>query len=590
VFAGIAGLLPLALRRNRARVRHWVWLAASCKFLVPLSLLVALGAHIPPRTAPQIARSDVSIVMDELSQPFTPLAESSRWTEAATAAGSLLPAVLWGIWACGSLGIATAWCMRWRRFRTAVSRGTSVELDLPLPVVSASTLVEPGVFGIFRPVLLLPDGILDRLTPAQLEAVIAHELCHVRHRDNLIAAIHMCVETVFWFHPLVWWIGRRMVEERERACDEEVLRKGSEPQVYAEGILNICKLYVESTLACVSGVSGADLKKRIEAIMKNRAVLRLDFSRKAVLAVAGVAALALPVAVGIVNAPFVRAQSSAGQKRLTFDVASVKPVSIPDGVRLMEDGRTGVRKGSGIQIPRNTGGPGTDDPGRIHYPLISLKQLLRRAWDSYYEIDGPGWLDSQAVAVDATMPPETTKAQFQEMLRNLITERFGLQFHIGKKEITGYALAIARNGPKLKLSADQSEAEWTRPQQATGRDNDGFPLRPPVAGKLMLTEQTGDRSRVTGQQVPIQELVGHLSGALKTIVTDATGLTAKYDFILIYTSVEPAPQPAHMPEGLEPLPELFAALQSQLGLKLDRKPVPVEVFVVDHMERTPTGN
>ena len=58
----------------------------------------------------------------------------------------------------------------------------------------------------------------------QLEAVIAHELCHVRHRDNLIAAIHMFVETVFWFHPLVWWIGKRMVEERERACDEEVLR------------------------------------------------------------------------------------------------------------------------------------------------------------------------------------------------------------------------------------------------------------------------------------------------------------------------------------------------------------------------------
>jgi len=52
---------------------------------------------------------------------------------------------------------------------------------------------------------------------------------------------------------------------------------------------------------------------------------------------------------------------------------------------------------------------------------MSLKQLLRRAWDAYYEIDGPGWLDSRAVTVDATMPPDTTKAQFQQMLRNLIT-------------------------------------------------------------------------------------------------------------------------------------------------------------------------
>ena len=71
---------------------------------------------------------------------------------------------------------------------------------------------------------------------------------------------------------------------------------------------------------------------------------------------------------------------------------------------------------------------------------------------------------------------------------------------------------------------------------------------------------------------------------------DETGLTAKYDFTLTYASLEPLPPPANMPEDLEPVPDLFAALQSQLGLKLERKPVLVEVFVVDHMERTPTGN
>jgi uncharacterized protein (TIGR03435 family) len=137
-------------------------------------------------------------------------------------------------------------------------------------------------------------------------------------------------------------------------------------------------------------------------------------------------------------------------------------------------GRIGVPKGSGIEIPRNTGGPGTDDPGRLHYPLISLKELLRRAWDSYYEIDGPGWLSSQAVTVDATMPPNTTKAQFQEMLRNLIAESYGLQYHAGKKEIAGYALVIARNGPKLKASANQSEVEYARPARPTGKARTAF--------------------------------------------------------------------------------------------------------------------
>ena len=98
--------------------------------------------------------------------------------------------------------------------------------------------------GIFKPVLLLPEGIAERLTPAQLEAILAHELRHVQRRDNLTAAIHMLVETIFWFHPLVWWIRARLMEERERACDEGVLRLGSEPQVYAESILKVCEFYL----------------------------------------------------------------------------------------------------------------------------------------------------------------------------------------------------------------------------------------------------------------------------------------------------------------------------------------------------------
>ena len=96
--------------------------------------------------------------------------------------------------------------------------------------------MEPGVFGVVRPALLLPASLFERLTPGQLNAVIAHELYHVRRRDNLVAAFHMFVETVFWFHPMVWWIGRRMVEERERACDDAVLSMGSEPRVYAEAV------------------------------------------------------------------------------------------------------------------------------------------------------------------------------------------------------------------------------------------------------------------------------------------------------------------------------------------------------------------
>lgn len=120
----------------------------------------------------------------------------------------------------------------------------------------------------------------------------------MRRRDNVTAAIRMAVDAAFWFHPLVWWIGRRLVEERERGCDEEALLASGDPQAYAEGVLVVCRMYVGSPLACVSGVTGSNLKKRIRGIMENRLLARLSLAKKAALALAGVFAVYVPVAVG----------------------------------------------------------------------------------------------------------------------------------------------------------------------------------------------------------------------------------------------------------------------------------------------------
>ena len=206
---------------------------------------------------------------------------------AMAASRSLLPIV----WFVASRQFSSSGACRWRRVGSIVRGASPIDLGVPVITLSSPALLEPGVFGIFRPVLLLPAGILERLTSQQLQAIVAHELCHVRRRDNLAAALHMVVESIFWFHPLVWWIGSRLVDERERACDEEVLRQGSEPEVYAEGILNVCKFYVESPLSCVSGVTGSNLKKRIEAIMTHRIVRRMGFGRRLMLATFCIAAV-----------------------------------------------------------------------------------------------------------------------------------------------------------------------------------------------------------------------------------------------------------------------------------------------------------
>jgi bla regulator protein BlaR1 len=87
--------------------------------------------------------------------------------------------------------------------------------------------------------LLWPLGISERFEDEHLVSILAHELCHVRRRDNLTAAIHMLVESIFWFHPLIWWLGAPLVDERERACDEDVLQRGVQRQVYAESILKV---------------------------------------------------------------------------------------------------------------------------------------------------------------------------------------------------------------------------------------------------------------------------------------------------------------------------------------------------------------
>ena len=173
-----------------------------------------------------------------------------------------------------------AWWRRWGHVRAALRMASPLQLGLPIPAMSTPLRLEPGVFGMFRQVLILPEGITEQLTGAQFESVLEHELCHARRRDNLTAAVHMLVESQFWFHPLVWLIRVRMLEERERACDEEVLRAAADPRDYAEGIVAVCRYCLNSQVVCVSGITGSNLKRRVECIMMNRGTCNLNFGRR----------------------------------------------------------------------------------------------------------------------------------------------------------------------------------------------------------------------------------------------------------------------------------------------------------------------
>ncbi|MBZ5601511.1 MAG: M56 family metallopeptidase [Acidobacteriia bacterium] len=250
LFAGAVALLALLFRENRAQVRSWLWLGASLKFLIPFSILLSLGSRFAPLSHSVAAQTDVPFSAVEIVQPFPAMpALHGRASFAWIFAAAL------GVWICGLAAVATIRFRAWLRIRDAGR--SSILLDVPGCGIqvrcSPPGLLEPGVVGFFRPILLLPESLLERLTPAQFQAVLAHEMCHVHRRDNLASAIHMVVEAIYWFHPLVWWIGSRMVDERERACDEEVCSQLCEPHEYAKAILDIYRWYLESPLLCSAG-------------------------------------------------------------------------------------------------------------------------------------------------------------------------------------------------------------------------------------------------------------------------------------------------------------------------------------------------
>jgi len=577
IFVFAVAVVALAFRKNRAEVRYWLWLSASLKFLIPFSLLIGVGIRLwdalpAGKTATHTAVPAVSQTMVGITQPFS---ESFGYVFATRHATSWIPIAILSLWAFGFFCVALMRYRSWFRIRNAVRASTPINISATIPVRSSATLLEPGVVGFLRPVLLLPEDILKKLTPPQLKAVLAHEQCHIHRRDNLTSTFHMIVEAIFWFHPIVWWIGAKLVEERERACDEAVLKLGSEPGVYAEGILNVCKSYLESPLRCVSGVTGSDLKQRIRTILTERVAGDLNFARKFALAAAGIVALAVPICVGIFGAPAIRAQS---QPDFKYDVASIR-----------------------LSKPRTDGGGFftgmKDTPDGFVATNAPLLYLVQSAYGvNRYQISGaPSWLASELYDVDAKMdssvvdsfqklPSDEQKSVRRKMLQALLADRIKLVVHSDPKEAAVFSLVIAKNGFKLQES---------KPSAAPANGESGaVGGRGPGGGMSMASED--GMMTATFRESPISYVAGWLGVQLRAPVSDKTGLTGVYDFKLKWIpersqrAVPPGGQPTA--ETSDPTgPTLLDALQDQLGLKLESGKGSVNGIAIDHIEK-PSGN
>jgi len=578
LFAITAGLLTLTLRKDHARVRYWLWLAASVKFLIPFSLLVAVGTYLPRSRGTAGTNAAFYVAVEQVSLPFSqPTMSVIPQGSASKGLIQLLPAFVVVVWLCGFLVVTLQWFFRWRRVSAAIRKavplreGREVQalrrlehtggMRKTTEMLLSRTSLEPGVFGITRPVLLWPEGISERLEDEHLDAILAHELWHVRRRDNLAAAIHMVVEAIFWFYPLVWWMGARLLQERERACDEEVLESGSDRQVYAESILKICEFCIASPLACVSGVTGADLKERMAYIMSKNLSRKLDFSRKLLLSAAGLLAVVVPIAFGLAKPTKSRAESQSQD--------TLPPVPLFESASIKAN--TGEPM-AGFTIVGKPFKAIMWKGDRLMATNFTLHGLLRVAYALQDDqiSGGPDWLNSEGFDVDVKIG----KSAIDEMqkrgevsgrtllLQELLSDRFKLSFHHETKDLPVYALVTAANGPRVQ-PAKPGDTYPNGLKCLGGR---------PCGSRSFLKPEN---NKVVGQGVPLSRLVGELSEKLGGgIVLDKTGLTGDYDFTL---QLQPE----------ESQVAISTALEEQLGLKLQPQKAPIEVLVIDHAEKPP---
>lgn len=590
--AAIAWLLAMSLRKNQARVRFWVWMAASVKFLLPFSFSIAAGEWLGSVfTASFDVKPSLVGVVQQIELPFS----QSEYFKAADPQvpvhrGEWILISLAIAWFCGALLISARFLRRWLLARAALRDASPFKLAPTVPSFVTDELIEPGIFGVFRPVLLLPRGILDQLSSAQLEAIVAHEMCHVRRRDNLSFALHMVVEVLFWFHPAVWWIGEQLVAEREHACDEEVIRAGASANAYAEGILNVCKFCVELPPSCVSGVAGADLKQRIVNIMRNRRICKLSIGRKALLGTAAVASLAVPLMLGMGRAPEMisdSAQQPATDKLPKFEVVSIKPYTantMMTGIRFTPDG---------VNI---TGMP-LYMMVREAFGLPDDRVLNEPAWTKAERYEIAAKVDAADVSKLEKLDPEQRWA----MMLPVLEDRCGLKFHHETRTLEVYALVAAKGGPRLKLSESGTDGEPMKPTGPTTAPPP--PSTPPSKGLandknwgLFRMSMSTQGMALNAQAVPMAGLARLLSLQLGSTVVDKTGLSGRYDFTLNFAP-DHAPGPMLQGPGGGPAadggtasaepngPSLFTAIQEQLGLKLVARKEPVDVVVIDSLEK-----
>jgi bla regulator protein blaR1 len=598
LLALIAAIVLWMLRSRRtAALQHAIWAAVVCGMLA----LFALGAALPrlplrildhpaaapvQSTPPVVGTNPPMFEEVPLAIPTpTTLQRSIDWSKVATYAYATIAFAFLARFMTGIFLV--------RRLLTGSAQGGAGFQESGLIAV-------PLTVGWLRPKILLPREWRewDRL---KLDAVMAHEGAHVRRRDGLVAALAGINRCIFWFHPLAWWLERKLTRLSELACDESCVATLGNREEYARLLLDMARVVDGSQgrlrQHALTMAAGSHLRRRIDSILQEgRTSSRgLTWTGWAAIALCGIPVVLgagavtldrqpplLPLAMPRLEAPappplLAQAQPTppapppAPAATPKFDVVSIRP------------GAPGAPEGS-IMI-RQLGNGVLD----VTYPLALFIQLAFQA--KPFEIEGaPAWVASARYDIHARATEPATARQMWPMLLPVLEDRFKLKVHREKKEMAVYELSLSKSG---KLPAPKEGVcfvpDPVAPPPPPVRVAPGGHLPLPCDSTLQLP--LGRGRYLYGEKVRMATLASSLTDLLGRPVVDKTGIIDVFDFDVRFTPDDSTPGLAQLPPSADPpgLPNIFTALQDQLGLRVKSAKDLVEVIVIDRIER-PTEN
>jgi len=596
IIAAVALAGAYLARDARAAARHGL-LAATFGVLLALPLtailLPPLAVHLPigpgdallppvvdradgiDLTRPSVAIEDVGSVNNRRRLPSAMTLLRAGWALGATL--SLVPLVS----ACRRLRLVRRRGSPWLKGEALVQRlATDAGIRRRVALLLHDDVAAPMTCGVVRPAIVLPVDAAD-WSDADLRRAIVHELEHVYRGDWPVQLMARVVCAVYWFHPFVWAAWRRLCLEAERACDDAVLR-GADRIAYAEQLVMLARrLSIRATRPALSMASRSDLSARVSAVLNDRqsrgrtgVVYSATTMTAAVVLLLGLSPLAVIARSGSNSTPI----QGAASNDAVFDVASIKP------------NKSGDDRRRGVGLP-----PG----GRFMGTNLPLRSIIRFAYEiqDFQLSGGPAWLNSDFYDIEAKagpaqinahgeVPPDTMRA----MVRALLADRFKLSARRETRTLPVYALVVARGDKRVGARLQPAIVDCEALAQSGQQPPPPAPGARPVCGGQLRA------GHFALNGFPLSHLVANLSTWVERVVLDRTGLAGAFNVDLEW-AVEHRPPFDAIGAPAEPVdiptertgPSIFTALEEQLGLKLESTTGPVDVLVIDKVER-PTAD